>query len=1010
MARFEIWISENGWSNLSLFTLVDTIECNGSCEYTLIGLNPDTRYWTMIREVQGTSDEIKGAFSTPIELRTLYVPPNGFKILLSEDDVTYTEVETVYDDFDYTLTGLEEGTTYYSKIEIVGFSEFTNTISFTTESIPFEKVEPKTIPNIRTINLKVEISKDGVLFEDVTRFVLDVQINYGNVNMVGTQSAGIDSGVSTATLILFNEKGFEFNKDMISSPMKNFVNDMNKIKIWTNITNQYQKWIYSLEGITSKTFDLPHENILNNQENTLLNFKIVKSGYTYTVDNYPEFFFNTDNSQYYIYEETTKPNIESLDTVTGTVVLDRFLEENEIVLVEYYYNLEDTGNILLFEGIIGDGYSVNDKGTETTLQARDKTKYMDIAFITNEVIYGNTNGAVLIENVIESLITDNEIDDVIDFDDTTGSVNVPESTNFAINPYIPIKKSVLEATQELVNQIGWFLGYRFGNTLNTRELILYKPPIENETALYSFEDDEFLTSNISSNDADVRNYVEIIYQDVNGDVKKYAKQNNNSINKYRKRPMILGLNTTTNIDTEEEAEILAESALNQLKEPNNTANFVFPFLPQAQLFDMFRYIDRKKMSDYALASIISLQHSLTFRNNNFQARTKVIANKERVINKYKKFLQLQDAKGSNPTPYDSNDEVVLNKTLRIRTQEDFEKWVNKQIVQYYDVIEFYPKSDLTSYTLNMNNPSLLTGSSYIYINQDSIKIKSFGDVKIELTNNITTVPVVNFIGIISDNVVIDGLKVDITNVNAGFGASVITYAPKSTNNKIVEFKNNIFEAKNYFNSYAFTLVNRDDLDKAYIENTKLIIKDNYIIDFDSHTSYINSEEEYAINEVPKVNFIFEGNKIYNNYYENNISLSELFISQIENFTFINNELYGVELKLTKPSKKITISENKWYNKKSSTAVQRIDFIKFDIIANATAPREINITDNTFTFDLQNVSSTSYLVRTAFTSSVNLSLDYSYIKNNTVEKINQGTSNIIDNDTGTELTIENNKQY
>lgn len=136
MARFEIWISENGWSNLDYFILVDTIECTGSCEYTLTGLSSDTRYWIMIREVQGISDEIKGAFSTPIELRTLYIPPNGWNVLLSVDDITYTNIHTSTNSTTYTIEDLSPATTYYVKIETVGYNEFSNTISFETPGLP----------------------------------------------------------------------------------------------------------------------------------------------------------------------------------------------------------------------------------------------------------------------------------------------------------------------------------------------------------------------------------------------------------------------------------------------------------------------------------------------------------------------------------------------------------------------------------------------------------------------------------------------------------------------------------------------------------------------------------------------------------------------------------------------------------------------------------------------------------------------------------------------------------
>lgn len=151
MALFEIWISENSWNNLDFFSLVDTIECTGSCEYTLTGLSSDTRYWTMVRVVQGDSDELKGAFSTPIELKTSYIPPDGFKVYLSTDNISFSDVSGDVYVQQYYLSNLTENTTYYSKILIKGYSgqgdeiwQESNTIEFTTleshQPIPVEYI------------------------------------------------------------------------------------------------------------------------------------------------------------------------------------------------------------------------------------------------------------------------------------------------------------------------------------------------------------------------------------------------------------------------------------------------------------------------------------------------------------------------------------------------------------------------------------------------------------------------------------------------------------------------------------------------------------------------------------------------------------------------------------------------------------------------------------------------------------------------------------------------------
>jgi hypothetical protein len=179
MARFEIWISENGWNNLSYFSLVDTIECTGSCEYSLTGLSSDTRYWIMIREVQGTLDEIKGAFSTPIELRTLYIPPNGWIVKLSTDGINFNNVATVTNSNTYFLTNLNYATTYYSKIEVAGFNEFSNTIEFTTLENP-----STTLGKYDELDYNIHIAENSVRISTDNQLIIN-EINGTYYNRYG---------------------------------------------------------------------------------------------------------------------------------------------------------------------------------------------------------------------------------------------------------------------------------------------------------------------------------------------------------------------------------------------------------------------------------------------------------------------------------------------------------------------------------------------------------------------------------------------------------------------------------------------------------------------------------------------------------------------------------------------------------------------------------------------------------------------------------------------------------
>lgn len=96
MDAIEIWVSENG-KTVSQFTLWETVDIEywlQKQEYEIWGLKPDTRYWIMIRDVDSTNPFIRGAFSSPVEIKTAvddyaYAYDGVFEIYISEYGITY---------------------------------------------------------------------------------------------------------------------------------------------------------------------------------------------------------------------------------------------------------------------------------------------------------------------------------------------------------------------------------------------------------------------------------------------------------------------------------------------------------------------------------------------------------------------------------------------------------------------------------------------------------------------------------------------------------------------------------------------------------------------------------------------------------------------------------------------------------------------------------------------------------------------------------------------------------
>jgi len=268
----------------------------------------------------------------------------------------------------------------------------------------------------------------------------------------------------------------------------------------------------------------------------------------------------------------------------------------------------DNVQTILFEGLLGDGITATG-----SCECRDLAKKLQDCYIEERRVYGSEDGTPA-ESVIQAILDDNN---------TGVTLYCPVSPGFIVLPYELDYQSVWDAMQQVVNQFGWFLGYRLID--GGFKLVLMEPPREKNTVdmLLDYRDD-FYIQDLEINDADVRNVVMVTYRDSEtGQRETITVKDQNSIDLFGRRAMQIEEADTSMIDTIVEAERFAQAALSDLQDLPSVSKIDMPILPQMDVFLGLGIYNKLVSSTTNFYAVHSVRHTLDFISGRF--RTEVVA-------------------------------------------------------------------------------------------------------------------------------------------------------------------------------------------------------------------------------------------------------------------------------------------------------------------------------------------------------------------------------------------------
>ena len=230
----------------------------------------------------------------------------------------------------------------------------------------------------------------------------------------------------------------------------------------------------------------------------------------------------------------------------------------------------------LFDGLLGDKIAAS--GSLVSCEARDMAKLLQDCFIEEERVYGSEAGTPA-EAVIQGIIDDNLGPGKV-------SLYCPVSPGFMLWPYQVEYKSVWDAIQEIAEQIGWWLGYRYDPGTNLFRLTLLEPPRLKQTVDHVLTGDDVYNEELELNDADIRNAVKVTFKDsASGKRRSIIVEDEDSISMYGRRAMQVEEADTSLIDTMEEAENFAGAMLLDLKDLPSTNVLDLPIKPELDIFN-----------------------------------------------------------------------------------------------------------------------------------------------------------------------------------------------------------------------------------------------------------------------------------------------------------------------------------------------------------------------------------------------------------------------------------------
>lgn len=246
---------------------------------------------------------------------------------------------------------------------------------------------------------------------------------------------------------------------------------------------------------------------------------------------------------------------------------------------------------------------------QVTLRDRIVAQLQD-RWIEEDRVYGDPAGRPL-EQVIQDLL-----------DDWAGtpaqSIFTPVTPSFLITPYNAAAGPLLDAIGQLGDVIGWQVRPRWAAGSGAFLLSLVEPDRDATTPVFTFQPAEILNwGAVGISLEDVRNVVEVLYTDGTKDaggqlvVKRAYAEDLASQAKYGRRWFSLTEGSSSQINTQAEAEALAESILSDLAEPSVQVAVDVPLCWWLELGDLVRIPgDGERFGTNQDLAIVGIRHTI----------------------------------------------------------------------------------------------------------------------------------------------------------------------------------------------------------------------------------------------------------------------------------------------------------------------------------------------------------------------------------------------------------------
>lgn len=336
-------------------------------------------------------------------------------------------------------------------------------------------------------------------------------------------------------------------------------------------------------------------------------------------------FVRSKSNQFVIQSLSPLRTDSVINRLNDGVTYSPALDLNRVVTVEKATTLIgatilDTDFKLLFKGTID---VVNLETNPVVAVCRDLGAPLVDRWIETETNFGTgTPGSGVGGRAVESVMQD--ILDAV-FGGGAYTLYTPVSPSANLNTYKQQRMSVMDALQDLAQQIGWDVRFRWDDGTSAFRLTLSQPPRTKTTPDYTFGPNSYHDiTDLSLDITNIRNAITGTFRDANnrGNRGTITVTDSTSISKYGRRFMLIQEADVSPVDSTSEMTTMLNAALADLKDPKADQEVEMPLFWPADLWDLYRYSPNNVHYDTNQdIAVVELTHD--FAPNHHRTRVKV---------------------------------------------------------------------------------------------------------------------------------------------------------------------------------------------------------------------------------------------------------------------------------------------------------------------------------------------------------------------------------------------------